>query len=516
VHPNDERPPWAQARVRWLASTALMLSAAAAAAAPPAARFDLDTVAEKAQALAAASYEDPRGQVPDWLLKITYDQWRQIRFRPEEALWRAQKLPFQVQFFHPGLYYDHAVAVNFVDARGVHPLIFSPNQFDYAPNDFASRVPQDLGYAGFRLHYPIKTPAYHDEVIVFLGATYFRGVGKHEVFGLSARALAIDTAAPSGEEFPHFRAFWLMKPATGAKELTLYALLDSRSLAGAYRFVVRPGEQTVVDVDARLYLRRTVRKLGLAPLTSMFFHGENTPRPFEDFRPEVHDSDGLLVHAGTGEWLWRPLDNPRALHVSGLEIARLKGFGLLQRDRAFDHYQDLETRREQRPSAWIEPKGEWRDGVVELVEIPTQSDVNDNIVAYWVAKQPNAPGTPVTAAYRLHWFGEDPTRSPGGRVSSTRRAPGTAEDAHRFLVEFEGPQLAKIPGERVLRGVVTVVGGAEVAELLDQQVIKNPITGGWRLTFQVRPKENDPIELRAYLDEGGQTLTETWSYVILP
>src|SRR5262249_47540238 len=256
------------------------------------------------------TFEAPKARVPEWLGKITYDQWRDIRFRADQTLWRDKGLPFQVQFFHPGLYYDRTVKVNVIDGGSGKLQDFSPSQFDYGRNDFASKVPQDLGYAGFRVHAPIKKPDYFDEVIVFLGASYFRAVGKQQVFGMSARGIAIDTALPSGEEFPYFKEFWLVTPEAGAKELTIYAMLDSPSLTGAYRFVVRPGDQTAVAVDARIFLRREGKKLGIAPLTSMFFHGENSSPWREDFRPEVHDSDGLLVNFASGEWLWRPLDNP--------------------------------------------------------------------------------------------------------------------------------------------------------------------------------------------------------------
>jgi glucans biosynthesis protein len=480
------------------------------------AAFGLDDVGERAKKLAASNYNEPKGQVPDWLLKLSYDQWRDIRFRRDEALWRAKKLPFQVQFFHPGLYYDRTVKMNVVEPSGVKPVRFSPNVFDYGKNDFASRVPQDLGFAGFRVHAPIKTKDYFDEVIVFLGATYFRAVGRDEVFGLSARGLAVDTAESRGEEFPWFKEFWLVQPAPGAKELTLYALLDSPSLTGAYRFTVNPGDQTVVKVEGRLYLRREVQKLGIAPLTSMFFHGENTRQHFDDFRPEVHDTDGLLLHFGSGEWLWRPNDNPRSLNVSGLQTENPKGFGLLQRDRNFDHYQDLETQQHHRPSVWIAPDGNWGAGRVEVVEIPTNADINDNVVTYWVPKQAGKPGEPFAFAYTMSWYGEDPSRPPGGRTFSTRRDTGRIDGAQRFVIDFAGGKLKDIPADRVLRGVVTVVGGGDVAELLDQHVVKNPEIGGWRLSFHIRPKTRDAIELRAFLEEGGEVLTETWSYQILP
>ncbi len=482
-----------------------------------AAPFGFADVATKARQLAASSFEDPRGRVPDWLLEISYDQWRDIRFRPERALWRGDRLPFSVQFFHPGLFYDRPVKINVVDRAGAHPVEFSPSSFDYGQTNLGSRVPQDLGYAGFRLHHPIKTPAYHDEVIVFLGASYFRGVGRRQRFGASARGLAIDTALPSGEEFPYFREFWLLRPAPAAAEIEILALLDSPSLTGAYRFVVRPGEETLLDVTAKLYRRADVRKLGLAPLTSMFYYGENTTRQFDDFRPEVHDSDGLLVQTGGGEWIWRPLDNPSTLRVGGVPVADLRGFGFFQRDRNFDHYQDLETRPDERPSAWVVPRGSWGAGRIELVEIPTHADTNDNVVAYWVPNGVPAIDQPIELGYRIHWFGDAAGRPPLGQVLATRTDHDREAGTRRFVVDFGGGQLARIPNDAVLRAVISIGGGAERSgDLLEQVVLKNLATDGWRLVFRMRPSDDGPVEVRAVLQLKDETLTETWSYLIAP
>jgi periplasmic glucans biosynthesis protein len=474
----------------------------------------LDDVAARALGLASESFQAPPETVPEWLGTTSYDQWRDIRFRPEQSLWKDLGLPFQLQLFHPGYYYQRVVTVNVVDAAGIHPLRFSTAQFDYGRNKFADKLPQDLGYAGLRLHAPIKTPKYFDEVIVFLGASYFRAVGKQQVFGLSARGLAIDTASPSGEEFPYFREFWVVQPGAQDTSITVYALLDSPSLAGAYEFRISPGDQTVVKVAARLFARREVRKLGMAPLTSMFFHGENTSRAFDDFRPEAHDSDGLLLNFASGEWMWRPLDNPRALNVSTFNMPSPHGFGLVQRDRDFTHYQDLETRFDVRPSAWVVPDGFWGDGKAELVEIPTKADANDNIVAYWVPDKGPVPGKPFDFGYTLYWYG-DGNPEPPGRVIATRRDRGNVENAYRFVIDFAGRKLEALPAETILRAVVSIASGPDAAELLDQHVEKNPTTGGFRLTFQVRPLTKEPIELRAFLDKDANTLTETWSYVLL-
>jgi glucans biosynthesis protein len=483
--------------------------------------FGIDQVAARAQRLARQPFQAPTGQVPEWLLKLKYDQWRDIRFRPERALWRDRGAPFEVQFFHLGLFYDHPVAVNVVDDEGVRPLEFSASYFDYGRNDFANKIPDNLGFAGLRIHAPFKTPSYYDEVIVFLGASYFRGVGRQHVYGMSARGAAIDTLEPSGEEFPYFKEFWLVTPLPNAKELTVYALLDSPSLTGAYCFVIQPGDQTIVRADVRLFLRRPVHKLGIAPLTSMFFHGENTTRTFADFRPEVHDSDGLLLHLATGEWLWRPLDNPRRVSISSFQMINPRGFGLMQRDRDFEHYQDLETNAEKRPSVWITPNGDWGAGHVELIELPTVSEFDDNVVAFWVPEPAPTPEAPVSLSYSMSWCDDEPGVGARGRVVATRRDHGMLrehkaprEDLHRFVVDFASDELAAA-AEGTVRGVVTVAGGDAAGKLIDQHVVKNPNIGAWRLTFQVRVKSREPVELRAYLDRMGDVLTETWSYVIL-
>ncbi len=502
-------------RSRLLRAARLSLIVAFAPLAHAAHAFGLDDVAEKARAMAATGFRDPRGEVPAWLLEIGYDEWRDIRFRTDRALWREAKLPFEAQFFHPGLYYDRVVRVHEIDAKGVHEVAFSPDLFDYGRNEFASRVPQNLGFAGFRLHYPLKSRDYKDELIVFLGASYFRALGKDHVYGLSARGLGIDTALPSGEEFPFFREFWLERPARGARELVVYALLDSPSVTGAYRFAIRPGVQTVMDVDARVFFRRAVAKVGFGPLTSMYFFGEGDTRG-PDYRPEVHDSDGLLVADRGGEWILRPLQNPRRLRISAFSSPSPVGFGLLQRDRDFDHFQDLETHQQQRPSAWVAPKGEWGPGHVELVEIPTDSERHDNIVAYWVPKRAEGSTEPARFSYELRFYSDDSTLPPGGRAVATRRDRGTHADAWRYVVDFEGPGLSTISEEIVLQGVVSSRSSDGDAEIIEQQVQKNPVTGGWRLVFQVRPRGGAPVDLRAFLRRGEQTLTETWVDTLEP
>ncbi len=492
--------------------------------------FSFSDVARAAEELASSPFVDPDGTVPEFLLKISYDQWRKIRFRPDRSLWRELGLPFEVQFFHPGLFYNRVVKINVVNGESVAKVPFSADFFEYGDVEFADKIESvSMDFAGFRVHCPLNTEEYKDEFVVFLGASYFRAVAKDVQYGLSARGLAIDTAMQSGEEFPYFKEFWLEKPGSGDEALTIYALLDSPSLTGAYKFAITPGEETKMVVDSTLFLRRDVQKLGIAPLTSMFLYGETENGWRGDFRPEVHDSDGLLVKDGDGVWYWRPLSNPRRLSVSSRPMDNPGGFGLFQRDGSFDHYQDLEACYERRPSLWVEPHG-WSTGRVELVEIPSEQEIHDNIVAYWVPDKTLQDAKAfyprsMDFGYTMRWIAPGVSVHDLGRAAASRIADGNSQDSVKFVIDFEGGELADIPGDAGLSSVVTVGNGAR---LLEKQLMKNEVTGGWRLVFQVARESDESIRtlfpsssarptiaITALLKRGENLpdpLTETWTY----
>jgi glucans biosynthesis protein len=449
------------------------------------------------------------------LQALTYDQYREIRFNPDRTLWRGAGLPFEIGFFHPGHYFGQPVRINEVSSDGVREVRFSADMFNYGASGLDPEKIRNLGFAGLRIHFPVNTPRHRDEVLSFLGASYFRGLGKNQRYGLSARALAIDTGLPSGEEFPQFIEFWLSRPALADKELIVYALLDSRRATGAYRFVLKPGVETAVEVRARMFFREKVGMAGMAPLTSMFHHGENQRPPVDDARPEVHDSDGLSIQTASGEWIWRPLVNPRRLLVTSFTMTDPLGFGLMQRDREFGSYQELDMRYELRPSAWVEPKGRWGAGRVELVQIPTPDETNDNIVAYWVPAEAPRPGQPYDLEYRLLWQKDAETRPVLAWVTQSRRGRATTrkpDGSIGYVVDFAPPVAART--EAPVDAVVSSDGNGEI---LESGIRRNEVTGGWRLHLRVRRiDEKKPVELRAFLRSRELTISETWSYIIPP
>jgi glucans biosynthesis protein len=477
--------------------------------------FSLDDVAARAKTLAAAPYHKPAVSLPKTLKGVGYDQYRDIRFRPDRALWRDAKLPFELMFFHRGWLYEDQVTIHEVGPDRVREIRFDPEAFDYGKNKVERDELRGLGFAGFRAHFPLNTPAHRDEVVVFLGASYFRALGRGQRYGVSARGLAIDTAESGGEEFPRFVEFWIERPAPKAKELTIYGLLDSPRATGAYRFIVKPGVTTVLDVDGKLFLRRNVGKLALAPLTSMFHFGTNQRSGREDYRPRVHDSEGLSIHTRTNEWIWRPLVNPKRLLVTSFALTDPVGFGLMQRERSFVRYQDLEARYDLRPSAWVEPKGSWGPGRIELVLIPVPDETNDNIVAYWVPDRQSKPREAFAYGYRVLWQKERESRPPIGWVRETRRGRGwvKADDGSIELhVDFEGPTLARIPANGDVNLALWIDGNGEAVE---RHTRRNEVTGGWRSVVRFRRVDRaKPVELRANLMHDHKVVSETWSYIL--
>jgi len=492
----------------------LLLAAALVAAAPPAAAFGFDDVDRMAKELASRPQPKPAFVLPKALKDLTYDQTRDIRFNPDRALWRADKLPYEIQFFHLGGYFDQPVRVHEIVGASAREVTFDPASFSYGANKLDPAPLQKLGFAGFRIHYPLNTPRYKDELAVFLGASYFRLLGKGQRYGASARGLALDTGERGGEEFPRFEQFWIEKPARNATQLVLYALLDSRRVTGAYRFVLKPGVETVAEVQSRLYFREAVGKVGIAPVTSMFMYGENQPHSGDGFRPEVHDSDGLSIASASGEWIWRPLVNPKRLLTTSFTLPGTRGFGLMQRDRAFASYEDLEARYDLRPSLWVEPTSGWGAGRVELVQIPTPDETNDNIVAYWVPAEAPKAGASLAYSYRLSALKNSERRPPTSWVAQSRRGRGfeaLPDDVVKFNIDFEGPALARLPPGTEVEADLALTNG--VRQLV--VVHPNEVRGGWRLVVQAKRSDKEkPMELRAHLRRGEQTLSETWSYIV--
>lgn len=485
------------------------------------------SIQSRAKDLANKPYSAPnRDTLPAWMNSLSYDQYRDIRFNPNQSLWATDNLPFRAMFFHPGYLYREPVILNEFTKSHQQQIRLAEAYFNYGP--LVSKhgdLPPDGGFAGFRIHTPLNSPGVFDELVAFQGASYWRALGKNQRYGISARGIAVDTGIEGvPEEFPSFREFWLRKPDADDTQARFYALLDGPSYAGAFAFTVHPGNETLVDVTAVIYTRREVKRLGIAPMSSMFWFGENSRRRFDDFRPEVHDSDGLAIRMKTGERLWRPVTNDSGkLEFSYFDMEKCDGFGLLQRDRRFAAYEDGEANYHLRPSLWVEPTSNWGPGQVILVEIPTTNELSDNTVAMWQPAKIPQPGDRLEFSYRQHWTMDPNPSQAGGYVVATRSGVHDWQHEQRtVVVEFEGSELAKA-GESPLTAHVEAVGpGAEKIKI--QGVAVQPLPDErWRVAFQIVPAAEGgkladigPIELRCSLKRGENFLTETWAHRVIP
>ena len=466
--------------------------------------FTFDTLLADAKRLAAAPYTPQHNRLPAGLDKLSPEQYRSIRFNPDAGIWREEQLPFRIELLRASYAMQTVVTVSTVENGEAHDIVATPAMFE-----MGSALPAQLGkvslpLSGFRIRSRINSNKIWDEFLVFQGASYFRAVAKNLLYGLSARGLAINTAEPSGEEFPLFTHFWIERPGAHASSIVIYALLESASTTGAYRFTVQPGVETLTDVDLTLFPRTEMRVAGIAPLTSMFLFDETNRGRLDDYRPEVHDSDGLQISAASGEQIFRPLANPIKLQVSSFTTQQPKGFGLVQRSRQQDDFQDFDAQYERRPSAWIEPQGDWGPGAVELVEIPSGRESNDNIVTFWRPVQPLAAGHPAHYAYRIIWCAEPPLPKSLGKTVASRSGASLDGKRRVFLLDFVGAG-EKVDGLRLDLS-------ASAGRVSSATLMSNSALHGLRASFEIDPRDAELIELRLRIMRGDRPVTETWLY----
>jgi len=478
----------------------------------PSQPFSYESLHDLARTRAAEAYAPPPRPSPV-VQSIDFDAIQKIKFRPDSALFKDDPLP--VRFFHVDKFNGEPVAIHAVANGEARPVLYEKSDFIYGNPALAAQLPDNLGFSGFRVMNGRDSDI---DWLAFQGASYFRSCGPRGQYGTSARGVAINTAMPQPEEFPRFSQFWLGEPREKLDSVTIYALLEGASVTGAYRFEAARGKTIVMTVHAELFARTDVARLGMAPLTSMFWYGENNRSSGIDWRPEVHDCDGLAMWTGKGERIWRPLINPPSVLTNSFSDVDPKGFGLLQRDHTFDDYEDDGAFYDKRPSVWVEPLGNWGEGAVQLVEIPTDDEIHDNIVAYWTPKAPVKAGDRFALDYRLYWQDDEPHPTNLARVVATRVGRGgvpgqpVPKGRFKFVIDFRGGPLAAMAPRYDVKPVVTLSRG----EVHTPYVVKVVGTDRWRGFFDVALEGKQPVDMRCYLRLGEETLSETWLYQFYP
>jgi len=515
-----------RAFLRSAGAAAMLLSTTAMTGVPLAAPaplepFDFESFTARMRAMAAQPYAPPALIESAFYANLDYDGYRRVQFDTSKARWLGDAHDYQIHAFPPGWLFKETIGLAEIVDGKANPIAFGSNDFSFyfdAERQDEARAAEFPGIAGFRINYPLNRPDAMDELVSFLGASYFRALGRDNIYGTSARGLVINSWREGAEEFPRFSEFYIEKPSD-AGPLTLYAALESPSVTGAYRFILTPAsdarQETVIAVTARLFFRKDIAELGIAPLTSMFLFAETNRAGFDDFRPQVHDSNGLLVQPSVGLPMWRPLNNASSLGNTYLHDANLRAYGLYQRDRDFETYQDAGAHYERRPSVRIEPVGDWGEGSVRLIEIPSKTEADDNIVAFWIPAAPVTAGSAHEYDYRLIW-GDLPPQ-PGASlayIAQTRVGRGgisgveNAASLRKFVVDYAGGDLATLPESTKFEIAASASGGSIVSSTFS----RIPANGLWRLVLDVDSTGASLVELKADIRANGQPLAETWLY----
>lgn len=478
----------------------------------PTHRFDRAWLNNRAKELAATDYELPMIPADNALSQMSYDDYKKIQFRRAATIWSKESRNFRVNPLHPGFLFKTPVKLNLVVAGVSRRILYTSEIFAYDEEQENVKQTDAQGYSGFSVTTPINNAQKWDEFLVFQGGTYFRAVGQTNWYGLSARGLAINTGRPSGEEFPVFTEFWIERPNETSENLVVHAIMQSKSVAGAFTFTATPNKNTKIKVESTLYPRKTIPSFGIAPLTSMFLFNPLKHSRFDDFRPAVHDSDGLLMLKGNGERVWRPLANPSRLEVSVFKDPAIKGFGLLQRARKFENFEDIEAHYHDRPSAWVTPIGDWGPGHVELLEIPTQQEIHDNIVAFWQPDKPLNAGEEYKFAYELSFgsllaseSGRESGRESGsGRIVSSASGRTLGSTTQRdFVIDFAADD---IPSNLQINASSST---GRISGTISKIV---PETGNLRVVVKFEPADKADAELRVALSVNDTKWGETWLY----
>ncbi len=487
----------------------------------PAKAFSYAGLTSRARELAAKAYVPPKKAVQEIVDQIGYEQHGKIKFRPDHALFSDDKGVYPITFFPVGKYFPKSVKMLAVDGDKAAEVLYEPEYFDMPSDSPAQKLPEDTGFAGFQIREVKTRPDWtKQDWVAFLGASYFRAIGSLNEYGLSARGVAIDTASPTAEEFPDFTEFYLQPASAEKQPVVVYALLDGPSISGAYKFTIRRTDGVVIDVECNLFVRKDIAKLGISPMTSMYWYSKYDKSYQLEWREGAHDSDGLAMWTGAGERIWRPLVNPPGPSTSAFVDDNPRGFGLMQRNRDPKEFLDRYLNYERRPSLWVEPIGGWGQGAFHLVEFPTDHEDFDNVGCFWVPKQPVKAGQALEFRYRMHWNADEPnpptnlarpiaTRIGRGGFPYSRANP---PESKRMVIEFAGGPLDTFPKDRTPEALISASRGVISSIFLETTTWNN----AWRLQFDVKAEGPEPVDIRAFLRDGETALTETWMFKLHP
>jgi len=443
------------------------------------------------------------------LLPIEYEKYSEIRFKPEYTFWRENS-KFHMQFFPQGYIYQESIKINEVWEDYQTPIFYQGSYFSIPHGINIDKFNELSGFSGLKLLYPINSENVHEEFAVFQGSSYFRIISKGQIYGLSARGIAINTGLQTPEEFPIFSEFWIEKPKPKSEKVIVHSHLVGNSIEGYYKFTLYPGEVSKAEVTFESIIKRDIEKIGIAPLTSMFWYGESSTSLNPPY-PESHDSDGLLIQDDQ-TFIWIPLENPKKPTTTIFKVKKLKGFGLMQRDREFSSYEDPRYEYHKRPSAWVEPVNSenWENGYISLYRIPTRDDLMDNIIVFYSPEKLPTKGDNIKFSYNIKMIDKLKLDDDFAEVVSTKIIQNKDKNLISFFIDFKGLDLKNFEEKDYKFNLE-----GEDYEVLE--CLLNPINNLDKLRVSIKlSQKNKNITsstISGFISEDSKIKSEVWKYI---
>lgn len=487
-------------------------------------KFTFETLVSMARNSARCEYKERVTPLPKSLQNLDYSQYNLMRYNIDSDLWANDDLPFRVSFFPLGTtLYSLPVEIYEIDNETlISKVPFSPKFFQYEDQVkfIKDQMPEDAGYAGFKLRYKPKGSSYPDEFAAFLGNSYFRIICDGSSYGLSNRGLAINTGVENvPEEFPAFEKFYLVKPSKGDESIIIYAFLNGRSVTGAYSFKITPGTEASVDVKSVLFLRNKVNLLCLAPITSMFWFTLGEPDNFYDYRPSVHNSEGLVLSDGKND-IYEPLTNYPFHKMINDDIScdSLRYFGLVQRDREYNRYMDPGVKYHLNPNCLIVPQNNWREGSLRLFVLPTLTEWMDNINLFWIPKTLPEPMEPINFDYKILYSLKEP-KNTLSFVKYTNLGQDLINCKNTIFALSFADKDAIIEKSKDIKIDLQVPSDVIIAS--PPSIEKIIFNDTWRVLFTLTihkklAYEDKPFIIKCTLKDNGKSISEEWYFLWYP
>ena len=110
--------------------------------------FDSGDLTELARKLAAKPFTPPE-PVGEPFASMGYDEYRDIRYRPELAYWLGEDRGFTLEFMHAGFIYKTPVEIHIIEDGEPREIQYGSHLFNFGPKLHVSPIHDRPLFSGF-------------------------------------------------------------------------------------------------------------------------------------------------------------------------------------------------------------------------------------------------------------------------------------------------------------------------------------------------------------------------------